>query len=67
MKTALFDFVLDIATAFLSLIAQHLGKNPLESVITDGLGDGMVSIVTDIKGSTEEMARTVGGIRVMTL
>ena len=67
MKAALLDLVLDIAAALLALIAQHLGQHPLQGVVTDILGYRMVAVIADVEGGTEEVARALGGVLVVTL
>lgn len=67
VEAALLDFVLNIAAAFLALVAQHLGEYPLEGVVTNGFGNRVIAIVADVKGGAEEMARTVSSILVMSL
>ena len=67
VETALLDFVLHVAAAFLALVAQHLGEYPLEGVVAYWLCDGVVAVVADVEGGAEEVARTVGGILVVTL
>ena len=67
VEAALLDFVLDVAAAFLTLVAEHFGEYPLEGVVTNGLGDRVIAVVADVEGGAEEVARAVGGILVMAL
>ena len=56
METTLLNFVFDIATALIALVAENFGEYPLEGVVADGSRDGMVTVVTDVNRGTEEMA-----------
>ena len=67
METTLLDFVFDIATALIALVAENFGEYPLEGIVADGSCDGMVTVVADVNRGTEEMARAFGGIGVVAL
>ena len=67
MEAALLDFVLDVAAAFLALVAQDFGKDVLEGVVANGSCDGMIAVVADVEGGAKEVARAFGGVRIMAL
>lgn len=55
MEATLLDLVLDVASPFLPLVAQHFGKHPLQSIIADRLADCPITVVADVYGGTKEM------------
>ena len=62
MKTPLLDFVFHIAAACLTLVTEHLGKHPLEGVVTHhatrlvGNSDRLIPIITYIERRAVTMA-----------
>ncbi len=55
VETALLDFVFDEAATLLTLVTEDFGEHPLEGIVTDGLGDRLIAIVTNVEGCAEEM------------
>ena len=66
METALFDFVLDVTAAVLTHVAEHLGKHPLQCIVTYLTGDGLIAVVTDIDSCAVEVAGILGSVTIAT-
>ena len=67
VKTALLDFVLDIATSQFALVAQHLGENPLQRVVTHGALHGLVAIIADVERGAVKMAGVLRSVGIVSL
>ena len=67
VETTLFDFIFDVATTLLTLVAKHLGEHPLQGIVAHLAADRLVTVVADVEGGAEEVAGAVGGVLVVAL
>ena len=70
MEATLVHLIFNIAAVLVAEIAEHLGEHPFQGIIlhlSARLFTGLnllIAVVTDIEGSTIEMARILGSIAV---
>ena len=67
VETTLFDFIFNIATTLLALVAKHLGEHPFQGIVAHLTADGLVTVVADVESGAEEVAGAVGGVLVVAL
>ena len=67
VETALFHLVLDVATAFITLVAQNFGQHPFQGIVTHLALQGLVAVVANVYRSAIEVTTLLSGIGVVAL